>query len=166
MLSTIKAYFCAIMLKTKILLVLFVVVSAFSSCKKDNYDPVKQAATDEALIKDFITKNSIVAVRHESGIYYQIITPGSGPEVSVTNTVLVNYEGRLLNGTLFDKGNQISFPLSGVIVGWQIGIPRIKKGGRIRLIIPSVLAYGNESPSSDIPKNSVLDFTVDLLNAQ
>jgi FKBP-type peptidyl-prolyl cis-trans isomerase FkpA len=154
------------MLKTKILLVLFVVVSAFSSCKKDNYDSEKQAATDEALIKDFITKNSIVAVRHESGIYYQVIAPGSGPTVSVANTVYVNYEGRLLNGTLFDKANQINFPLSGVILGWQIGIPLIKKGGKIRLIIPSGLAYGNEKPQgSNIPKNSVLDFTVDLINA-
>jgi len=145
---------------------LFLVVGAISSCKKDSYDPEKQAAVDDGLIKDFIAKNSIAAVKHSSGLYYQIINPGSGALVSVSNTVSVGYEGRLLNGNIFDKSPQISFPLSNVITGWQIGIPLIKRGGKIRLIIPSVLAYGNKSPSTDIPKNSVLDFTVDLINVQ
>jgi len=145
---------------------LFLVVGAISSCKKDSYDPEKQAAVDDGLIKDFIAKNSIAAVKHSSGLYYQIINPGSGALVSVSNTVSVGYEGRLLNGNIFDKSAQISFPLSNVITGWQIGIPLIKRGGKIRLIIPSVLAYGNKSPSTDIPKNSVLDFTVDLINVQ
>ena len=168
MLSAIKAYFCAIMLKTKILIGLFLIVGAFSSCKKDSYDAEKQAKIDDALIVDFIAKNSIVAVKHSSGIYYQIITPGTGNEVTASNTVSVNYSGKLLDGYQFDSSSSpVSFSLSGnLIQGWKIGVPLIKKGGKIRLIIPSALAYGNTSPGAGIPKNAVLDFTIDLINVQ
>jgi len=154
------------MLKTKILLGLFLLVGAFSSCKKE-LSPEKQAAKDDSLIVDFIAKNSILATKHSSGIYYQVITPGAGTLVSVNNTVYVTYEGKLLNGSVFDKSTStINFPLSNVIAGWQIGIPLIKKGGKIRLIIPSGLAYGNQSPGDGIPKNSVLDFTVELIDVR
>ena len=154
------------MLKTRILLGLFLIVGAFSSCKKD-LSPEKQASKDDGLIVDFIAKNSILATKHSSGIYYQVITPGSGNTVSVNNTVYVTYEGKLLNGSVFDKSTStINFPLSNVIAGWQIGIPLIKKGGRIRLIIPSGLAYGSKSPGAGIPANSVLDFTVDLIDVK
>ncbi len=168
MLTAIKAYFCAIMLKTKILLGLFLIVGVLSSCKKDSYDAEKQAKIDDGLIVDFIAKNSIVAVKHSSGLYYQIITPGTGTTTyGSSTTVTVNYEGKLLNGTTFDKSTtNVSFPLGNLIQGWQIGIPLIQKGGRIRLIVPSALAYKNQSPSSAIPANSVLDFTIDLISAQ
>ncbi len=168
MLSAIKAYFCAIMLKTRILLGLILIVGAFSSCKKDEYDADKQLKIDDALIVDFIAKNSIVAVKHNSGIYYQIITPGSGNTVFTPSTsVSVNYEGKLLSGAVFDKSSAIAtFTLGNLIQGWQIGIPLIQKGGRIRLLIPSTLAYKNTSPGSGIPENAVLDFTIDLINAQ
>jgi len=165
--STIKAYFCAIMLKTKILLVLFLALGAFSSCKKEEYEPEKQLAVDDALIKDFIAKNSIVAIKHSSGVYYQIISPGTG-SLSYTGAtqVTVNYEGKLLSGSVFDKSSSaVTFSLGGLIPGWQIGIPLIQKGGKIRLLIPSTLAYMNQSRVG-IPENSVLDFTIELINAQ
>ncbi len=168
MLTAIKAYFCAIMFKTRILLGIFLIVIAFGSCKKDNYSAEEQAKIDDDLIVEFIAKNSIVAIKHSSGIYYQRINNGSGTHNFTASTmVYVNYEGRTLNGNVFDKSTTTAgFPLGNLIQGWQIGIPLIQKGGRIRLIIPSALAYGNESPSSAIPKNSVLDFTIDLINAQ
>lgn len=147
---------------------LLVVVGSFSACKKDKYDAEKQANIDDALIVDFIAKNSIVAIKHSSGIYYQIINPGSGNfSFSLSTNVTVNYEGRLLTGAIFDKSTSAkTFALGTLIQGWQIGIPLIQKGGRIRLIIPSTLAYKNQSPSSNIPENAVLDFTIDLINAQ
>jgi FKBP-type peptidyl-prolyl cis-trans isomerase FkpA len=154
------------MLKARFLLGLFLIVGAFASCKKE-LSPEKQAAKDDSAITDFIAKNNLVATKHSSGIYYQIITPGDGNTVLLSNTVSVNYEGRLLDGSLFDKsGTTATFPLSNLIRGWQIGIPLIKKGGKIRLILPSALGYGNQSPSSKIPSNSVLDFTIELVNAQ
>lgn len=141
-------------------------VTILTSCKKE-LSPEKQAAKDDSLITDFISKNSILATKHSSGLYYQILAPGAGNTVSVNNTVYVNYEGKLLNGSTFDKStNTINFPLSGVISGWQIGIPLVKKGGKIRLIIPSALAYGTRSPGAGIPANSVLDFTVELIDVQ
>ncbi|MEJ5993293.1 FKBP-type peptidyl-prolyl cis-trans isomerase [Pedobacter sp. Du54] len=155
------------MLKTKILLVLFLALGAFSSCKKEEYDQEKQLAVDDALIKDFIAKNSIVAVKHSSGVYYQIIAPGSGNiSYSGATQVTVNYEGKLLNGSVFDKSTSaVTFSLGALIPGWQIGIPLIQKGGKIRLLIPSTLAYMNQSRVG-IPENSVLDFTIELINAQ
>ncbi len=155
------------MLKTKILVVLLLVVGAFSSCKKEDYEPEKQLAIDDALIKEFIAKNSIVAIKHSSGIYYQIIAPGSGIfNYTGSTQVTVNYEGRLLNGSVFDKSTTAAtFSLGALIPGWQIGIPLIKKGGKIRLLIPSTLAYMNQARVG-IPENSVLDFTVELINAQ
>lgn len=153
--------------KTKILLVLFLFVSAFSACKKENYDAEAQLAVDDALIKEFISKNSIVAVKHSSGLYYQIITPGTGSVNYNGNTqVNVNYEGKLLNGSVFDKSiSPVTFSLGRLITGWQIGIPLIQKGGKIRLLIPSTLAYMDQAKVG-IPANSVLDFTIELNNAQ
>jgi len=167
--TAIKAYFCAIMLKSKILLAFVLLLTTFSACKKDDYDAEKQSKIDDGLIVDFLAKNSIVAIKHSSGIYYQTLTPAAAGENNFTSStnVTVNYEGRLLNGTVFDKSSAMAtFALGNLIQGWQIGIPLVKKGGRIRLIIPSTLAYKNESPSSSIPKNAVLDFTIDLINAQ
>ena len=146
---------------------LITVVSVVSSCSKDDYDVEKQAAKDEAIIVDFVAKNNIPAVRHSSGLYYQIITPGEGASVTAASTVGVTYTGKLLDGTQFDQSTStVRFPLTGVIQGWTIGVPLIKVGGRIRLIVPSTLAYGNQSPGPGIPKNAVLDFTVDLLQTQ
>jgi FKBP-type peptidyl-prolyl cis-trans isomerase FkpA len=71
----------------------------------------------------------------------------------------------LLNGTVFDgtTTQPISFKLGQVISGWQIGIPLIQKGGKIRLLIPSGLAYGPDG-QGPIPGNAVLDFDIELLD--
>jgi FKBP-type peptidyl-prolyl cis-trans isomerase FkpA len=156
------------MLKNRLLLSLFLIVGAFASCKKDSYDAEKQLKKDDALIVDFIAKNSIVAVKHSSGLYYQILNPGTGNvNFSGSTNVSVNYEGKLLNGVGFDKSTTtVTFALGNLIQGWQIGIPLIQKGGKIRLLIPSTLAYRNTSPGAGIPENAILDFTIDLINAQ
>jgi len=146
---------------------LIAIGSVISSCSKDNYNAEEQAKKDDALIVEFITKNNIPAIKHSTGLYYQIITPGEGASVTAASTVGVVYTGKLLDGTQFDQATStVRFPLTGVIPAWTIGVPLIKVGGRIRLISPSTLAYGNQSPGAGIPKNAVLDFTIDLHNAQ
>lgn len=158
------------MMKIKQLLLLVCIAGCFTACVKnntptDNFDVNAQLNTDTLLIRKFITDNKIPAVKDKSGIFYQIITPGTGTVSYTLDTrVSVNYEGRLLNGTVFDssKGTPFNFALSEVIKGWQVGIPYIQKGGQIRLLIPSLLAYGNRQVGV-IPANSVLDFTVTLL---
>ena len=145
----------------KYLLLLAVFVTVFSSCSKDSFDPAKQAAKDDASIQSYIAANNITATKDPSGVYYQVITAGSGAYPTVNSKVTVNYTGKLLNGTVFDSGNLPSTALSTLIKGWQYGIPHINTGGRILLLIPSALGYGNTAQGS-IPANSVLIFTVDL----
>jgi FKBP-type peptidyl-prolyl cis-trans isomerase len=94
------------------------------------------------------------------------MSPGLGTQPALTNTVSTVYTGKLLNNTQFDaSANPVSFLLSGVIKGWQIGIPLIKKGGRIKLVIPSSLAYGCNG-SGSIPPNSPLYFEVTLTDVR
>ncbi len=148
----------------KKLLVSFISLFAlFTSCKKDTpFDAAKQAIIDDGLIQNYIKTNNITAIKDASGLYYQVITAGTGAYPTINSTVNVNYTGKLLDGTVFDSGN-INYALQNLIKGWQIGIPYINKGGRILLIIPSALGYGNSSPGGAIPANAVLVFTVDLL---
>ena len=144
------------------ILLFALVIGAFSSCKKESsFDPAKQAATDDAAIQAYIKANNITATKDPSGLYYQVITPGTGNYPTANSLVTVSYSGKLLNGTVFDSGNIQSSPLSGFIQGWKIGIPLINTGGRILLLVPSALGYGNAAYGS-IPANSVLIFTVDL----
>lgn len=138
-----------------------------SGCSKQDQGctPVKPEA-EEPKILAYIAADSIHAIKHSSGIYYEIINPGSGATPSLNSKVFVTYTGKLLNGTKFDESTStINFPLSGVIEGWQIGIPLIKKGGRIKLIIPSAYAYGCNG-SGPIPSNAVLFFDVNLRDVQ
>jgi len=156
-------------MKVHLLLFSFVMVLGLSSCLKDDYvDPTVQSQKDDATIVKFLTDNKISAIKHSSGLYYQIIQSGAGNIAYTANTtVLSNYTGRLLSGQVFDKSTTqpISFKLGQVIVGWQIGVPLIQKGGKIRLFIPSGYGYGPQG-SGQIPPNSVLDFDIELVDVQ
>lgn len=160
-------------MKKYVWLILVAVIALFSSClKKDTVDPYQQAEEqlkkDEEIIKRFITDNNINAVRHESGMYYQIINAGTGNFDYKTNNnpnITVNYTGRLLNGNVFDSGTGYSSRLGNLIIGWRLGIPLIQKGGKIRLLIPSLYAYGPSGVGS-IPPNAVLDFEIELTQIQ
>ncbi len=121
---------------------------------------------EDNLIKDFLSTNKITALKDAvSGLYYQIITPGTGNAVLATSTIKAVYTGRLLTGAIFDQAataNPLTIALSSVIQGWQIGLPFIKSGGKIRLFIPSKLGYG-ATAQSIIPANSILDFDIELV---
>lgn len=152
------------MKKSLLLFALFALI--FSSCKKDSFDAAKQAAEDDAKIQAYIKANNIEAVKDASGLYYQIQRVGTGVAPTTKSTVTVAYTGNILNGAQFDSSTSFSASLSGnLIQGWKIGIPFCKQGGRILLIIPSALGYGNTAQGS-IPKNSVLVFTIDLFQVQ
>ena len=145
----------------KYLLSLALFVAALSSCKKDGITPAQQAAKDDAAIQAYISANNITATKDPSGVYYQVITPGTGAYPNVNSLISVNYTGKLLNGTVFDSGTISSTALNTLVKGWQYGIPHINTGGRILLLIPSALGYDNAAQQG-IPANSVLIFTVDL----
>ncbi|WP_432710505.1 FKBP-type peptidyl-prolyl cis-trans isomerase [Pedobacter sp.] len=140
---------------------------AVSACQKEvvPYDPVAQYSIDTTTIRKFIEDKKLVGVKEHNGLFYQIIKAGTGKEdINLVDTVEVNYEGRLLDGTVFDasEGTPIKFELGSVIKGWQEGIPLGRQGGQIRLIIPSTMAYTNIRVGP-IPPNSPLDFTVDIV---
>lgn len=146
----------------KYLLLFTLLIVTISSCKKDSFDAVKQAADDDAAIQNYIRANNITATKDPSGMYYAVITAGTGDYPNANSKVTVNSTGKLLNGTVFDTEAGLEVSLSGVIQGWQIGLRHINTGGRILLMIPSALGYGNAA-TAGVPKNSVLIFTVDLL---
>ena len=160
-------------MKKYLLLFLLTSIVGLNSCMKEQADPYEaaknQLTKDEEIIKKFIADNNIPALRHESGLYYQIIKLGSGNVIYSSNTrVTVNYKGAFLDGKIFDQtkvNEPISFALGGVIDGWKIGVPLIQKGGKIRLIIPSGYAYGVEARQG-IPANSILDFDIELTDVQ
>lgn len=102
-----------------------------------------------------------------SGLQYQIIEEGKGPQPKDTDTVKVHYTGTLIDGTVFDssvkRGEPVEFPLDGVIRGWTEGFQLFKVGTKAKLFIPADLAYGMRSPTPTIPPNSTLIFEVELL---
>jgi len=158
----------------RLVFVLFVFVLGFASCGGGNkvdsgiFDPVKQAATDESVIQAYIKQNHIDAKKGPQGLYYQILKEGTGVNATENSTVKVNYEGKMTDGTVFDStpaGQPMSFPLGNVIRGWTIGIPLVKAGGKILLLIPSALGYA-EQGGGPIPPNTVLIFTIDVVNVQ
>lgn len=141
-----------------LLLGLFFLVSA---CGKD------QMEEDRALILQYIEDNGLDATEGSEGLFYTVDTVGNGVTPAVTDEVLVDYEGFLLDGTKFDssidRGQAATFPLTAVIRGWQLGIPNYSEGGSGWLLIPSELGYGKNPPSgSVIGKNEVLVFWVKL----
>jgi FKBP-type peptidyl-prolyl cis-trans isomerase len=106
-----------------------------------------------------------------SGLKYQVLKHGTGTvSPKATDTVKVHYEGKLLDGTVFDssiaRGQPISFPLNQVIPGWTEGLQLMKVGDKFKFVIPSNLAYGPNSPSPAIPPNSTLVFEVELLGIE
>ena len=152
------------MRKLPFLLCVFVLFFAACVKKETGCTPVSPQS-EEGQIMKYASDSSIAAIKHSSGIYYQIMDPGMGAKPTISSTVSATYTGRLLNGTKFDESlTPIDFPLSDVIEGWGIGIPLIAKGGRIKLIIPSSYAYGCIGRSGKIPANAVLFFDVTLTN--
>jgi FKBP-type peptidyl-prolyl cis-trans isomerase FkpA len=128
------------------------------------YPERSQAALDNRIIQDFLKRNSLTAMKDSSGVYYSISNAGSGTGViNRLTTIKAKYTGRLLNGTVFDSSTDGTFTtsLGSVIPGWQKVVPKLKKGGQMRMFIPSGLGYGTAATGS-IPANSVLDFDIQV----
>ncbi|MDB5190736.1 MAG: peptidylprolyl isomerase FKBP-type [Segetibacter sp.] len=145
-----------------------VVMIAFTGCfKEDKACTAVKPSDEQAAILAYANANGINATKHSSGLYYEILNPGSGATPTLNSMLYVNYVGKFLSGTTFDQttGQPANFSLRGVIEGWQIGLPLIKKGGRIKLIIPSAYAYSCVG-NGGIPPNSILFFDIDLVDVQ
>ncbi len=105
----------------------------------------------------------------QSGLQYEVIEEGSGATPNETDTVLVNYEGSLIDGTVFDSSPEegTPIPLNGVIPGWTEGIQLMQEGAKYKFYIPGDLAYGaNPRPGGPIGPNETLIFEVELIEVQ
>ena len=155
-------------MKTRFLATLLLGIAiSTGSCLKDDTCQDKTIQTEAGTIQAYATANGINATAHSSGIYYEIITAGSGAPTNASK-VFVRYTGKLLDGTIFDQVTDhtlTGWVLGGLIPGWQIGIPLIGEGGHIKLIIPSSLAYGCRG-NGPIPGNSILFFEIQLIDVQ
>jgi FKBP-type peptidyl-prolyl cis-trans isomerase FklB len=132
----------------------------------------KAKAAGEKNIKEgevFLEKNKAekgVTVT-ASGLQYTVLTPGAGAIPKATDVVTVNYRGTLIDGKEFDssykRGQPATFPVNGVIPGWTEMLQLMKIGEKVKVVIPSKLAYGERGAGQDIGPNATLVFEVELL---
>jgi len=131
----------------------------------------EESAKNKELGKQFLMENAEKdgVMTTASGLQYKVLREGTGAKPGPMSTVEVNYEGRLIDGTIFDSsyknGKSISFPLNGVIKGWTEGLQLMNVGSMYELYIPSELGYGDRSIPG-IPAGSTLIFKVELLGIQ
>ena len=105
-----------------------------------------------------------------SGLQYKILTAGTGPKPTASDSVKCNYKGTLINGTEFDSsyktGKPVTFPVSGVIKGWTEALQLMPVGSKWQLYIPSSLAYGERGAGAEIGPDSTLIFEVELISIE
>ena len=124
-------------------------------------------AAEEAQIIAYFNANGITYIKDPSGIYYQILELGTLPHPTLSSTITTNYVGKLLNGVIVDQSSApFTSSLNQLIAGWQIGIQLIGKGGHIKMVVPSSLAYGCYGAPPTIAPNSLLYFDITLVNVQ
>ncbi len=159
---------------SKWLLPILFICCVFAGCIKSNSDLEKykaQAVIDDKIVTDYIAANNLkgkaLKATDTSGVYYIIIRQGQGNDLYTASTqVTVGDTAKLLTtGKVFYQTNDFhpSYILQQTLLGWQLGLPKIKKGGIIRLLLPSRYAYGPyEQTNYNLPANAVLDFTIQV----
>lgn len=132
------------------------------------FDPAEAArfATDRGLIEAYVVEEELEGFFTEDSVFIAFqVEQSEGDSPTITNSVDVIYRGYLLDGREFDdsEGEVRSFPLQGLIIGWQIALPFFKRGERATIIVPSRYGYGNEQ-NGIIPPNSVIAFDIELVD--
>ena len=132
-------------------------------------EKTKAARADgEAYLLKNATKKGVITTA--SGLQYEVMKKGDGPMPTAKDKVEVHYHGTLIDGTVFDssvdRGKTISFPVMGVIKGWQEALQLMHVGDKLKLTIPQSLAYGKRGAGANIPPYSTLVFEVELFGIQ
>ncbi len=140
---------------------LLMLLFTFAGCSKDNSK--KQAEADHNLILNYASSHNLNGRFTKSGLYYVILKSGNDKHPTLSSTLYADYKGYFLDGKVFDQASGATLPLSRVIQGWQEGLQLIGEGGKIKLLVPSGLAYGS-TQSGAIPPNSVLGFDITLIS--
>jgi FKBP-type peptidyl-prolyl cis-trans isomerase FkpA len=149
-----------------------IAIALLEACSKDKtvyYDVNKQFSLDSTAIVNYLSQKALPATYDSAGLWYNVSVPGDGDSIKRANnaTVTVLYKGQLLNGTVFDSTGTTPFKgaLQSLILGWGLGLEHVKKGGTIRLYLPSALGYGPYQYGS-IPANSPLIFDITVQDVQ
>ncbi len=143
------------------------VIEAFQKEMQSKANEVKGGNADTGIkfLEDNIANEGVQVL--ESGMQYIVINQGSGEKPQATDTVDVHYEGTLINGTVFDssikRGEPATFPVNGVIQGWQEALQLMEVGTKWKVFIPSELAYGEQGAGGAIGPNETLIFEMELL---
>ena len=130
----------------------------------------EQLKKDVATIDKYLADNGVVNIKIDpSGLRY-VVTAEPNPNAVkpiISSTITVRYVGKLMSsGVVFDqRSTAVSFPLAGLIEGWQIGFQLLTKGSKATLYIPSGLAYGTVG-SGSVPPNAILIFDVELIDVK
>lgn len=135
----------------------------------------KQVAAAQTALeagKKFMEENAKKegVIQTESGLQYKVIKEGSGKQPAQDSTVVAHYRGTLINGTEFDssfgRGEPATFPVGGVIPGWQEVLKLMKEGARWQVFIPAALGYGERGAGDDIGPNETLIFEIELISVK
>jgi FKBP-type peptidyl-prolyl cis-trans isomerase FklB len=129
---------------------------------------VKNKAEGTAYLAENAKKEGVITT--DSGLQYKSLVAGSGAKPSKSDKVKVHYRGTLIDGTVFDssydRGEPITFPVTGVIAGWVEGLQLMNVGSKFELAIPSQLAYGANGSGGSIGPDATLIFEVELLGIE
>lgn len=123
-------------------------------------------AKGAAFLTDNKTKEGVVEL--PSGLQYKVLKPATGRKPLATDKVRIHYEGRLLDGTVFDssyaKGQPIDYPVNGFIRGWIEGLQHMEVGSKYEMYIPASMAYGERGSPPNIGPNETLIFIMELID--
>ena len=128
----------------------------------------KNSEASKAYLEANKKKDGVVTL--PSGLQYKVITEGKGKQPKASDSVVAHYRGTLINGTEFDssykRNEPATFPVAGVIKGWQEVLPLMKEGSKWQVYIPSELAYGERGAGNAIGPNEALIFDIELLSVK
>lgn len=132
---------------------------------KAKEDAQQAIAEGAAFLKENGEREGVTTTK--SGLQYEVLTEGTGKSPKATDKVRCHYEGKLIDGSIFDssyqRGEPADFGLNQVIPGWTEGVQLMKEGAKYRFYIPYVLGYGERGAGSSIPPYSTLIFDVELV---
>lgn len=133
-----------------------------NKAKEDSKEAIEKGS---AYLKENAERTGVITTK--SGLQYEVLTEGSGASPKASDRVRCHYEGRLIDGTIFDssyeRGEPADFGLNQVISGWTEGVQLMKEGAKYRFHIPYVLGYGERGAGAQIPPYSTLVFDVELI---